>query len=196
MFPIRMLFSVATAGLLALGATLAVNQRQAAGGLQRPDQAETKPQADDLSQKGVVVQAEPVILQEPAKSEVTVDAAGVQPAYSNFCRVTATPEEVILDYGLNPQPFASGPQQVKANQRIVLNFYTAKRLMVALETTIRRHEETFGAIELDIRRRTRSFQQRQQGGDVRKQPDRHVDRKEKKETDKKTGIALREAVGE
>jgi hypothetical protein len=168
MFPIRMLFSVATAGLLVLGASLVASQQQAAGGLQRPDQAETKPQADDLSQKGVVIHAEPENLQETPKSEVIVDVAGVQPGYSNFCRVTATPEEVMLDFGFNAQPFATGAPQVKANQRIALNFYTAKRLMVALETTIRRHEQTFGAIELDVRRRTKSFQQRQQGGDLRK----------------------------
>jgi len=115
MFPIRMLFSVTTAGLLALGASLA------AGGLQRPDQAEPKPRADDLSQKGVRIHAVPENVQEPANSEVIVDVSGVQPGYSNFCRVTATPEEVILDFGLNPQPFASGAQPVKANQRTVLN---------------------------------------------------------------------------
>ncbi len=55
--------------------------------------------------------------------------AGTLPSYSNFCRVTATPEEVILDFGLNPQPFATGRQDVKANQRLVMNFYTAKRLL-------------------------------------------------------------------
>ena len=75
------------------------------------------------------------------------------PAYSNFCRVTATPEEVILDFGLNPQPFATGRQDVKANQRIVMNFYTAKRLLTALGMTIQRHEGMFGSIELDVRRR-------------------------------------------
>ena len=171
MFPIRMLFSVAAAGLLVLGASLAASQQQAAGGLQRPDQAETKPQADDLSQKGVVLHAEPENLQETPKSEVIVDVVGIQPGSANFCRVTATPEEVMLDFGFNAQPLATAapPAPVKANQRIALNFfYTAKRLMVALETTIRRHEQTFGAIELDVRRHTKSFQQRQQGGDLRK----------------------------
>ena len=54
------------------------------------------------------------------------------PLVFEFCRVTATPEEVILDFGLNPQPFATGRQEVKANQRIVMNFYTAKRLLTAL----------------------------------------------------------------
>ena len=62
-------------------------------------------------------------------TEVVVDDSSTLPSYSNFCRVTATPEEVILDFGLNPQPFATGRQDVKANQRIVMNFYTAKRLL-------------------------------------------------------------------
>lgn len=85
--------------------------------------------------------------------QVVVDDTGVLPSYSNFCRVTATPEEVILDFGLNPQPFAMGRQDVKATQRIVMNFYTAKRLLTALGMTIQRHEGTFGSIELDVQRR-------------------------------------------
>ena len=92
-------------------------------------------------------------------TEVHVDDSNTLPSYSNFCRVTATPEEVILDFGLNPQPFAQGRQDVKANQRIVMNFYTAKRLLTALGMTIQRHEGTFGSIELDVRRRAGSFQQ-------------------------------------
>ena len=95
------------------------------------------------------------------QTEVHVDDTGALPSYSNFCRVTATPEEVILDFGLNPQPFATGRQEVKANQRIVMNFYTSKRLLTALGMTIQRHEGTFGSIELDVRRRAGTFQQTQ-----------------------------------
>ncbi len=91
-------------------------------------------------------------------TEVFVDDSATLPSYSNFCRVTATPEEVILDFGLNPQPFAVGRQDVKANQRIVMNFYTAKRLLTALGMTIQRHEGTFGSIELDVRRRAGTHQ--------------------------------------
>ena len=96
---------------------------------------------------------------QPQATEVVVDDSGTLPSYSNFCRVTATPEEVILDFGLNPQPFATGRQEVKAIQRIVMNFYTSKRLLTALGMTIQRHEGTFGAIELDVRRRAGQHQQ-------------------------------------
>lgn len=107
--------------------------------------------------------AQPQAQAQQQQTEVFVDDSGVLPSYSNFCRVTATPEEVILDFGLNPQPFATGRQDVKANQRIVMNFYTAKRLLTALGMTIQRHEGTFGAIELDVRRRAGSFQQTARG---------------------------------
>lgn len=101
--------------------------------------------------------------QPPAQTtEVHVDDSGTVPSYSNFCRVTATPEEVILDFGLNPQPFATGRQDVKANQRIVMNFYTSKRLLSALGMTIQRHEQTFGSIELNVHRRAGTAAQQQQ----------------------------------
>jgi hypothetical protein len=89
----------------------------------------------------------------PQTTEVVVDDSGTQPTYTNFCRVTATPEEVIFDFGLNTQPFATGRQDVKAVERIVMNFFTSKRLLSALGMTIQRHEQTFGSIELDVQRR-------------------------------------------
>ena len=84
---------------------------------------------------------------------MVVDDSGAEPTYANFCRVTATPEEVILDFGLNPQPFTAGSQVIKANHRIVMTAYTTKRLLAAIATTIERHEQTFGTIEMDVNRR-------------------------------------------
>src|SRR5947209_13241793 len=85
--------------------------------------------------------------------EIVLNDAGAHAAYSNFARVTATPEEVIIDFGLNPNPFMAGKQEVKVTQRLIMNFYTAKRLASALGMTLQRHEATFGMIELDVRRR-------------------------------------------
>jgi Protein of unknown function (DUF3467) len=104
--------------------------------------------------------------QEPQTTEIVVDDTATLPTYSNFCRVTATPEEVLLDFGLNTQPFASGRQDVKASQRVVLNFFTAKRLLSALGMTIQRHEQTFGSIELDVRRRASTHQGQLTSADV------------------------------
>jgi hypothetical protein len=99
-------------------------------------------------------------------TEVVVDDTGTLPTYANFCRVTATPEEMLLDFGLNSQPFAPGRQDVKASQRVVLNFFTAKRLLSALGMTIQRHEQTFGSIELDVRRRASTHEGQLTSADV------------------------------
>ena len=89
----------------------------------------------------------------PQQTEIIVDDSLAHAAYANFARVTATPEEVIVDFALNPQPFAVGRQDVKVSQRLIMNFYTAKRLLGALQMTTQRHESAFGSIELDVRRR-------------------------------------------
>jgi hypothetical protein len=105
--------------------------------------------------------------QVPQTSEVVVDDTGTEPLYANFCRVTATPEEMILDFRLNAQPFATGRQDVKASQRIVMSAYTTKRLLTAIGMTIQRHEQTFGAIELDVRRRVTTPQPQLAPADIR-----------------------------
>ena len=73
--------------------------------------------------------------------------------YANFCRVTGTPEELIIDFGLNPQPFGVPTEPIAINQRIVTNFFTAKRLWHALSMTLQRHEATFGVLETDVQKR-------------------------------------------
>ena len=49
-----------------------------------------------------------------------------------------------------------GRQEIPVSQRLIMNFYTAKRLFSALGMTLQRHEGTFGPIELDIRKRAGS----------------------------------------
>ena len=87
------------------------------------------------------------------QAEIVLIEKDAHVAYSNFARVTSTAEEVIIDFCLNPNPFPTGRQEINVSQRLIMNFYTAKRLFSALGMTLQRHEQTFGAIELDIRRR-------------------------------------------
>ena len=89
--------------------------------------------------------------QEPRRVEVNTD--DVRAVYANFSRVTGTPEEVIVDFGLNTQANGVVKSPVRVDSRVVVNFYTAKRLMTALQLTIERHEKAFGPIEVDVRKR-------------------------------------------
>jgi Protein of unknown function (DUF3467) len=90
-----------------------------------------------------------------AQQQVPIDATHARTAYSNFCRVTGTPEELIIEFGLNaqPQPVPSEPIQIA--ERIVLNYYTAKRLLGALHMSVQRHESAFGNLETDVQKRVR-----------------------------------------
>lgn len=85
--------------------------------------------------------------------QVDVDESQAVSSYANFCRVTGTPEEVIVDVGLNAQPFGTPNEPVKINQRLVMNYYTAKRLLHALSLTVQRHEAAFGVLETDVQKR-------------------------------------------
>lgn len=73
--------------------------------------------------------------------------------YANFCRVTGSPEELIVDFGLNPQPVGVPKDPIHVTQRVIMNFYTAKRLLAALQMSVQRHEAVFGVLETDIQKR-------------------------------------------
>lgn len=87
--------------------------------------------------------------------QIQVDDSKVLACYANFCRVTGTPEELILDFGLNPQPFGVPTEPIAVTQRIITNFFTAKRMLHALQLSVQRHEATFGVLETDVQRRVR-----------------------------------------
>lgn len=92
---------------------------------------------------------------QQVQQTLIVDDANVVAGYANFCRVSSTPEELILDLGLNPNPYAQGEVTVPVGQRIIMNHFTAKRLLSALSMALQRHEQAFGVLETDVRRRVR-----------------------------------------
>ena len=106
-------------------------------------------------------------LEEQAREQVgqrvrlRIDERDLQTTYANFFRTNGTADEVMLDLGLNmlaqPTGEESTPEIIfKINDRVVLNYYSAKRLAIALSQLIRRHEEQFGELELDVSKRAKS----------------------------------------
>ena len=85
--------------------------------------------------------------------QFTVDAAGMSSGYTNWYRVTGTSEEVILDFGLNAQMGQMPTEAIKLTHRVVMNFWTAKRLLGALSFAVQRHEQFFGVLEVDVAKR-------------------------------------------
>lgn len=95
----------------------------------------------------------------PAAGQVRirVDERDMDTTYANSIRTSTTAEEVLLDFGLNAQsqPRTDGDQPgqpemlFKVNDRVIMNFYTAKRLAMSLSQIVRRHEEQFGELKLN-----------------------------------------------
>lgn len=86
-------------------------------------------------------------------SVVAVDESKADAHYVNFCRLSATPEEVLLDFGLNQQPIEPTTLPTVAVHRVIVGWHTAKRLQHVLQETITRFETTFGALETDVQKR-------------------------------------------
>ena len=92
----------------------------------------------------------------PQRVAVQVDDSESSCSYANLCRVTGSPEELIIDFALNPQPMGVPSEAIDIDQRVVMNYYTAKRLLAALQMSVQRHEAVFGVLETDINKRVAS----------------------------------------
>jgi len=90
-----------------------------------------------------------------------VDERNMTSSYANAFRTNGTAEEIMLDFGVNlVNPVAQAGQEqpqpeivFQVNDRVIMNYYSAKRLALALGQLIRRHEEQFGELELDVAKR-------------------------------------------
>lgn len=98
-------------------------------------------------------------------NQFAVDTTGLSTVYANFCRVTGTPEELVLDFGLNTQMTPTPGEPIRLSHRLVTNFFTAKRLLGALHMAIQQHESVYGVLEVDVQKRARGAgMMRPQGG--------------------------------
>jgi hypothetical protein len=90
-----------------------------------------------------------------------VDDRNMTTGYANAFRTNGTAEEVLLDFGLNlvvPSAQPQGQPEIlfQVSNRIVMNYYSAKRLAITLSQLIRRHEEQFGDLEMDVNKRRKA----------------------------------------
>lgn len=87
-----------------------------------------------------------------AAADFALDCSQAQVIYTNFAHGTWTPEELTLDLGLNVQKPAD-KQPIRISNRVVMSFYTAKRLSAFLQHVVREYEATYGPIECDAEKR-------------------------------------------
>jgi hypothetical protein len=88
--------------------------------------------------------------------QYAVDTSAMSTNYANFAQVKGTPEELVLDFGLNTQ-MAPSPtaEAIKLTHRLVINYLTAKRLLGALHMAVQQHESVYGVLEVDVQKRVR-----------------------------------------
>jgi hypothetical protein len=101
----------------------------------------------------------PMQAQQQQQLQVPVDISGLSSLYTNFFRVVGTAEELIIDFGLHTQQMTTqGPEVIKLSNRVVMSYYTAKRLLQTLHLSVNRHESAFGVLETDPAKRLRVSQ--------------------------------------
>ena len=98
--------------------------------------------------------------QQQQQIQMRVDERQMTTSYANAFRTNGTAEEVIIDFGMNmvvPTGQQSQPEiHFRVNDRVILNYYSAKRLALTLGNLIRQHEEQFGELELDPAKRRKN----------------------------------------
>ncbi|MCL5281931.1 MAG: DUF3467 domain-containing protein [Planctomycetes bacterium] len=89
---------------------------------------------------------------------VRIDERNLQTSYVSGFRPTMTTEEVIMDFGLNlirPTGNKDNPAELvfQANHRLIMSYFSAKRLAMVLGQIVRQYEQQFGEIELNAAKR-------------------------------------------
>ncbi len=90
--------------------------------------------------------------------QVRIDRRDMRSNYANAFHVNGTPEEVMVDFGINQQSPAQGDTPeitFVVTDRVIMNYHSLKRLAITLSQLVRRHEDQFGELELDVNKRRR-----------------------------------------
>lgn len=90
---------------------------------------------------------------DPQGPRLRFDLSRMETVYANFVGLAGAPEEIVLYIGTNsPMPGQTEPI-VSVSHRLMLLPSNAKRLMMALQQTVKAHEDRFGPIEVTPPRR-------------------------------------------
>lgn len=92
--------------------------------------------------------------QKPQQQQIQlrIEEQRMKTTYANTIRTTTTPDEVVLDFGMNmPMPGPDGQPAIlfDIGSRVVLNWRGAKRLAISLGQVIRQFEQQNGEIPLN-----------------------------------------------
>lgn len=88
------------------------------------------------------------------REKITVDDTKANVCYASNCMISATSEEVILDFAHSIRPGANGdPSLLLVDTKVFMSPWAAKRLALQLGEVVRNYEGAYGALETDPRKR-------------------------------------------
>ncbi len=92
--------------------------------------------------------------QQPQQpQQIKLDTTNMATVYANFFALAGSSDELVLYLGANSPLPGVGVPPIKITHRLMLLPANAKRLLLALQQTIKAHEDRFGPIELPPQRR-------------------------------------------
>lgn len=86
--------------------------------------------------------------------QVRIDQSQMRATYANAFRHHSTGQEVIIDFGINvvtppAQPGDQAQMNFQIDNRLAMNYVTAKRLAVLLGQVVQQFEQRNGEIKLE-----------------------------------------------
>lgn len=87
-----------------------------------------------------------------AVPKVNWDYSSMKSSYANVCNVTSTREEMTLYFGTNQTMYTGQEKEVtvQLSDRIVLNPYASKRLLLLLNRVVGEYEKRYGTLDLSL----------------------------------------------
>lgn len=83
---------------------------------------------------------------EDTQLRIRWDSCNMRNAYANVFNVTAIREEIVLLFG-ESESLDKDQKEVRLTNRILLNPFTAKRLLILLQNAVQKHESKYGPLE-------------------------------------------------
>lgn len=92
---------------------------------------------------------------QPQAPSPSIDTSRLSVTYANVCRIAQTPNELLLDFGMNPNFFGTilPEETLRLETRVIMSHDAAKRLCLHLMASIQQFETRYGVIELDVAKR-------------------------------------------
>jgi len=89
------------------------------------------------------------------RQKIAVDDANARICYSSNCMISATSEEVILDFahGMKRAADNGDPDLLMVDTKVFMSLWAAKRLALQLGQVIQNYEGAYGPLETDPRKR-------------------------------------------